>query len=103
MLVLAHSDTAYARSGLVGEIIQGSAWPDDAWQTALAQGVDRARTHGTRQLVVLLPYRASPVLWTQWALMMFAQMGARLDNTADSRRTGRLGNLRCIEPTHCVG
>ena len=81
MLVLAHPDTAYARSGLVGDIIQGSVWPDDAWQATLAQGIARARAHGTQQLVVLLPYRSSPVLWTQWALMTFAQMGARLDNT----------------------
>lgn len=81
MLVLAHPDTAYARSGLVGEIIQGSAWPDDAWQVILAQGIVRARTNGMQQMVILLPYRSSPVLWAQWALMTFAQMGACLDNT----------------------
>ena len=81
MLVLAHPDSAYARSGLVGDIIKGAVWPDDAWQAILAQSIARARSHGTQQIAIMLPYRTSPVLWTQWALMTFAQMGAHLDNT----------------------
>lgn len=74
-------DTAYARSGLraisskvrFGRMMRGRRH----WRRALP-----VRVHtGRALLVVLLPYRSSPVLCTQWALMTFAQMGARLDNT----------------------
>ncbi len=81
VLVLAHPETAYARSGLVGHMVNGAAWPDDAWQTVLTQSIAQARAQGAQHMVILLPYRSSPVLWTQWALMTFARLGVRLDNT----------------------
>ena len=79
--VLAHPDSAYARSGLVCAIAKQNTWPDEAWQALLAQQIEQLRAQGAQHLAVILPYRTSPALWVQWALPLLATMGAYLDNT----------------------
>lgn len=92
--VLAHPDSAYARSGLVCELVKCATWPDVAWQALLSHQLAQARAHGARQVVIMLPYRTSPALWVQWALDTLPQLGGYLDNT-----TGLLQGLDGWEHT----
>lgn len=81
LCVLAHPDSAYARSGLVCEVIKQATWPDEAWQSILMQYMAQARAQGTQHIALMLPYRTSPALWVQWVLTTLASVGVRLDNT----------------------
>ena len=87
--VLAHPESAYAQSGLMCEVVEGTLWPDESWLDRLKNAIQRAHTQGMSQIVLMLPNRASPIAWAQWALCEFLALGGYLDST-----TGLLQGLR---------
>ena len=89
--VLAHPDSAYAHSRLLCDLVKQELWPTEQWHAVLAQTVAEARAqlgnqnnhinHPINQIVIILPYRASPVLWTQWLLQQSQNLGMYLDHS----------------------
>ena len=79
--VFAHPESAYAQSGLMCEVVEGTLWPDESWLDILKNAIQRAHIQGMSQIVLMLPNRASPIAWTQWALREFLALGGYLDNT----------------------
>lgn len=75
-VVLAHSDSAYARSRLLCEIVRADSWAQDDWCAHLRGAI---RERAAQRIILMLPYRASTALWAQWSLLNLDALGAGLD------------------------
>ena len=78
--LVAHPDSAYAKMGLLCDIVKQSEWPSDAWAERLSAAIALAKSKNAQQLILLLPHRAPPALWCQWSLIELAKCGGGLDN-----------------------
>lgn len=77
--VLAHEHTAYARSGLLCQVLKAQLWVDEDVNNQLSQILHNAHAKGVDKVIVILPVRASPALWVQWGLQELPQHQAALD------------------------
>ncbi len=80
IMVLAHSESAYARSGLVCEVVNGPLWPDKSWVGIFENAIGKAKVAKMQQIILMLPSRSSVVFWGQWSLLELARHGGGLDN-----------------------
>lgn len=80
VLILAHEESAYARAGLVCELVKGVLWPEESWLEVLRSAIERAQAARMQQVILVLPSRASTTYWGQWGLLELPKLGAGLDN-----------------------